>query len=62
MTDTEIDLFVQALLLPPPWGFTKDEREQILRWLKSSNYFGKIRVSNNRINFFTYGKDAEEKP
>ena len=42
MTDSEIDLFVQALFLPPPFGFTKGERKQILDWLKNDSIFVKM--------------------
>ena len=39
LTDKEIDLFVQALLLPPPFGFSKSEKKQILDWLKTPSAF-----------------------
>ena len=39
MTDIEIDLFVQSFILPPPFGFTKDEKKQILDWLKNPSVF-----------------------
>jgi hypothetical protein len=39
MTDREIDLFVQAFLLPPPCGFTKQEKKEILNWLKEPSPF-----------------------
>ena len=39
MTDREIDLLVQAFLLPPPFGFTKTERKEILDWIKNPSAF-----------------------
>ena len=37
MTDKEIELFVQALILSPPCGFGETERKQVIEWLKSSS-------------------------
>jgi len=34
LTEEEIDLLIQAFLLPPPFGFTKEEKNQILYWFK----------------------------
>ena len=42
MTESEVDLFVQALLLPPPFGFTEAEKKQILDWLKNDSIFIEI--------------------
>ena len=39
LTDKEIDLFVQAFLLPPPFGFSKVEKKQILDWIKTPSAF-----------------------
>ena len=47
LTDKEIDLFVQALLLPPPFGFSKVEKKQILDWLKTSSVF--VKMAKRRI-------------
>ena len=42
MTDSEIDLFVQALFQPPPFGFSKTERKQIIDWIKNPSVFVEI--------------------
>ena len=47
LTDREIDLFVQALILPPPYGFTKEEREEIINWLKEPSLF--VQMTERRI-------------
>jgi hypothetical protein len=39
LTDREVDMLVQAFLLPPPFGFTKHEKQQILDWLKHPSIF-----------------------
>jgi hypothetical protein len=39
MTDKEIDLLVRSFLLPPPCGFTKEEKKQILEWIKNPSVF-----------------------
>ena len=38
-TDKEVDLLVQAFLLPPPFGFTETEKKQILDWIKTPSVF-----------------------
>ena len=64
LTDKEIDLFVQALLLPPPFGFSKSEKKQILDWLKTPSVF--VEMAERRITpantdakrqFFQYKED-----
>ena len=64
MTDKEADLLVQAFLLPPPYGFTKAEKKQILDWLKTSSVF--VKMAERRITpantdakrqFFQYKED-----
>jgi hypothetical protein len=39
MTDKEIDLLVQALIDPPPYGFTKSERKEFIEHLKKPSAF-----------------------
>lgn len=39
LTDKEVDLIVQAFLLPPPFGFTETEKKQILDWIKTPSAF-----------------------
>ena len=39
MTDREVDLLVQGFLLPPPFGFTENERKQLLDWIKTPSAF-----------------------
>lgn len=39
LTDREVDLLVQAFLLPPPFGFTESEKKQILDWIKTPSAF-----------------------
>ena len=58
MTDIEIDLFVQAFLLPPPCGFTQSERTQILNWIKSPSWLECPPVANkSHLKFFTYAEN-----
>ena len=55
LTDKEIDLFVQALLLPPPFGFSEEERNQILYWIKSPSWLERpLVISKSSLIFFTY--------
>lgn len=61
MTDSEIDIFVKALVSPPPCGFTEFEREQILNWLKGSSFIDAVErrvhpVNRSLIQFFQYEK------
>ena len=49
MTDREIDLFVQALFLPPPFGFSKTERKQIIDWIKNPSIFVEIAERRKEI-------------
>ena len=42
LTDKEVDLLVQALLLPPPFGFTEAEKKQILDWITERSSFLKL--------------------
>ncbi len=39
LTDREVDLLVQAFLLPLPFGFTESEKKQILGWIKTPSAF-----------------------
>jgi hypothetical protein len=41
LTDEEVDLLVQAFLLPPPFGFTETEKKQILEWARTPSVFVK---------------------
>jgi len=50
LTDTEIDLLVQAFLLPPPFGFTKTEKKQILDWMTNRSSFLKWAERQNTEN------------
>lgn len=38
LSDKEIDFIVMAMISPPPYGFTKTEKEEILAWLKSPSF------------------------
>jgi hypothetical protein len=49
MTDKEIDLFVRAFLLLPPCGFTKEEKKQILEWIKNPSVFIDAAEKRKRI-------------
>jgi len=42
LTDKEVDMLVQAFLLSPPFGFTEQERKQILDWLSTPSAFVKM--------------------
>jgi hypothetical protein len=42
LTDKEVDQIVQAFLLPPPFGFTEQEKKWILDWLKTPSAFVKM--------------------
>ena len=42
LTDKEVDQIVQAFLLLPPFGFTKQEKKWILDWLKIPSAFVKM--------------------
>ena len=42
LTDKEVDLLVQAFLLPPPFGFTETEKKQILEWARTPSAFIEI--------------------
>ena len=39
LTDRDVELLVQAFLLPPPCGFTEAEKKQILNWVKNPSIF-----------------------
>ena len=46
LTDQEVDLLVQAFLLPPPIGFTETEKKQILDWVTTPSAF--VKASEKR--------------
>jgi hypothetical protein len=58
MTDNEIELLVQAFILPPPVGFTEFEKRQILDWVKSPSAF--IEIAERRKLIGTYLSPVNE--
>jgi hypothetical protein len=52
LTDKEIELLAQAFLLPPPFGFTEQEKKQILDWVRTPSAFVKMaeRKGNYIVN------------
>lgn len=62
LTDKEIDLLAQAFLLPPPFGFTEEEKNQILYWIKHPNWIElPLATTKSQFIFFTYdGHEAED--
>lgn len=61
LTDNEVDLLVQAFLLPPPLGFTEIERKQIFDWIKSPSIFvdfaekrQKIILDNVKTSWYSF--------